>query len=292
MSEERGSEHNEEPEAADEAGRKPDLEFEPSGFVVTHEHKRFEEICEDARRYRYVVLYTGEAGAGKTYSGTHYSSWDLVESLSSQYAYILDPPKEVFTRRTAYFSAVPASSPKTVSNMVENSRNLLSWLVDVAIERDGWEGTTSLESSAADRTELLIVDEAQFLQNQALERLRYEYDRGNFGLILMSMPGFENVLARYKQFHSRVGDVYKVKPLDPDSVGQILRRPDLLGTNLTSKALPTEIVPAVFNATQGNFRKIKMLVQRVELILEMNQAEVATTATVMGASSQLLPGLD
>ena len=271
--------------------KRTDLQFQPSGFIVTHEHRRFMEICKDARRYRYVVLYTGEAGTGKTYSGTRYSSWDLVQSLSSQYAYILNPPQEVATRRTAYFSAPPGSTAKTVSNMVENSRNLLSWLVDIATEQSH-DGEVSLETAAADRTELLIVDEAQFLQNKAMERLRYEYDRGNFGLVLMSMPGFENVLARYKQFHSRVGDVCQLQPLDIDSVGQILCRPDLLNTNLTTQAVPDEVIPVIFNATQGNFRRLKMLMQRVEIIMGFNRVEVATRDIVRGAISQLLPGLD
>jgi hypothetical protein len=100
------------------------------------------------------------------------------------------------------------------------------------------------------------------------------------------------ILARYKQFHSRVGDVYKFTPLGDDSVRQVLARPDLLGTDLTAETFPEAVVPAVITATQGNFRKIKMLVRRVERILALNQMEVATPHVVRTANGQLLPGLD
>lgn len=210
--------------------RRFELKFESTGFIVTHEHVLFEDVCEDVRRYRYVALCVGGAGVGKTHSGKRYSSWDLVEPLASRYAH---------------------------------------------------------------RTELLIVDEAQFLQkNDALEQLRYEYDRNNFGLILMGMPGLDKILARYKQFHSRIGQVYKFKPLEPDAVKQVLSRPDLLGTGLGGQAFPEEVLPAVMNATQGNFRKLKMLVQRVERILEINRMDVATSHLVWAANTQLLPGQD
>ena len=267
--------------------RQFELKFDPQGFIVTHEHVLFEDVCEDVRRYRYVALCVGGAGVGKTHSGRRYSSWDLVEPLSSRYTHILDPPPEIASRRAAYFSAPPASTQKMIRastqkmirSQVESSRNLLSWLVDVSLSDDDTDASQVLRD-VEDRTELLIVDEAQFLKNDALEQLRYEYDRNNFGLILMGMPGLNKILARYKQFHSRIGQVYKFKPLGPDSVIHVLSRPELLGTSLGAQAFPEEVLPAIMNATQGNFRKLKMLVQRVERILEINHMEVATSHLV------------
>lgn len=258
----------------------------PTWFVDTKQHRRLEEACEDARRYGYVLLCVGEAGVGKTFSARRLSSWDLVESPSGRRAHILNPPPEMARRRTAYWCAPPASTPKMVTGEVERARNLLSWMVDLSLTHQG----NSLGAEVADdRTELLIVDEAQFLKNTALEQLRYLYDRGNFGLVLMGMPGCDKILERCEQFNSRIGHVHPYRPLEEEAVWGLLQTPIILGTNLKAEAFAEECLSPIMSATQGNFRRIVKLVQRIERILEINNREIANAAVVRKAASQLKP---
>jgi len=64
------------------------------------------------------------------------------------------------------------------------------------------------------RTQLLIVDEADRLKTAGLVQVRDYFDRRDIGLILIGMLGFERQLARYPQLYSRIGFAHHYLPLD------------------------------------------------------------------------------
>ncbi len=87
----------------------------------------------------------------------------------------------------------PSNSPSAIAGEIERRGSLVSWLVDAP----GRNGRSKEPSEIPDRTQLLIVDEANRLKLTALEQLRDMYDRDGFGLVPLGMPGLEKSLARY-----------------------------------------------------------------------------------------------
>ena len=141
-----------------------------------------------------------------------------------------------------------------------------------------------------DRTELLIVDEAQFLKNNALEQLRNLYDRDRFGLVLIGMPGLDRTLTRYQQLYSRIGFLYRYKSLDAARVRDILKQPSVFGVDLGAEAFSEEAIAGMIRHSEGNFRTLEKLTQRVESILEINKRTVADAEVVQLARQQILLG--
>lgn len=58
--------------------------FSPrSVFAETVEYRRFVQVCEAARRYRYISVCVGASGVGKTSAARHYAQWEYFEPLLS-----------------------------------------------------------------------------------------------------------------------------------------------------------------------------------------------------------------
>lgn len=272
------------------ADKQPErVDFEADGFAVTGEHRRFAEFCEDRRRYRDIGLCVGLPGVGKTASAKRYARWDILGPFFNRYSYAQTAPAEAASCHTVYYVAPPANTPKSVTAEIERGRNQLSWLVDVARADHGDRPEGGL-LGVEERTELVIVDEAQFLKNTALEQLRYLYDRDGFGLVLVGMPGFDKALVRYPQFYSRVGFLHKYDPLEADPVRQLLRNPSVFGVGLGPGAFSDQAADAMIRHSGGVFRTLIKLALAVERILEINEEEFVDDVVVQLAREHILLG--
>src|SRR5438552_399623 len=172
-------------------------------FIVTKEHRRFAEFCDACRRERYIGLCHGSPGVGKTLSANYYSK-RTADSPNAGFPILYTPPV--------------ANNPKQIAKDVKRLRDAGRYRGRV--ERTREEGR--LMWPPPDRTELLIVDEADRLKMAGLEQLRDIYDRGGLGLVLIGMPGLEKRLARYPQLYSRVGFVHGFRPLSAAEMHFIL----------------------------------------------------------------------
>src|SRR5437868_7891776 len=198
-------------------------------FASTKEYRRFGEFCDACRKYRYIGLCHGVPGAGKTRSAQEYASWDAVSPLLPEQLFTLAgrnhfdgnfPHKpfaslvapsftEIVPCRTVYYTAPVSASAGRIEREVMALSAALSYLVEAAEQASRGKDDFLLAYRLPERTELVIVDEADRLKMVGLEQLRDLYDRGRFGLVLIGMPGLEKRLARYPQLYSRVGFVHQ-----------------------------------------------------------------------------------
>ena len=120
--------------------------------------------------------------------------------------------------------------------------------------------------------ELLIVDEANRLKDAGLELICDFADRGEFGLVLLGMPGLEKRLMRASQLYSRIGFAQEMESLPDDGTRDFLEkrwshRVKAYSDDFTDK----EAVAAILRIMRGNIRLIERLMMQVEHILVANQ---------------------
>jgi len=118
-------------------------------------------------------------------------------------------------------------------------------------------------------------------------------DRGEFGLVLLGMPGLEKRLMRAPQLYSRAGFAHEMEPLSDDETHDFLEkrwshRVKAYSDDFTDK----EAVAAILRITRGNIRLIERLMLQVEHVLVANQLQIVTKEVVETARQNLIIGPD
>jgi DNA transposition AAA+ family ATPase len=262
-------------------------------FVETQEYRRFAEFCEACRQYRYIGLCHGPPGVGKTLSAQHYARWTFVAPLIEPQRRIArdTPPPALADCRTLLYTPTVTATPRRLEIDLHSLQYRLKWAVQEALVSEGAAPRAAVEE-LPNRAELIIVDEADRLKFPVLEQLRDTYDRGQFGLVLIGMPGIEKRLARYAQFYSRVGFVHPFRPLSTDAMRLVLAYQwEQLGLRLNPDDFPTaEAMAAIIRITGGNFRLVHRLFSQLDRILQINRLQAITSEVVEAARQSLVIG--
>lgn len=268
-----------------------DQKEEPSpGFITTKEYRRFAEFCDACRRYRYIGLCYGPPGVGKTLSARHYAHWSLWEPMLDLF-YTSEPSlEEVLACHTLLYTPPVVNTPRIIDKALSTLNTNLRYLQVNVIEKNN--GNIDQVPESGQAISLIIVDESDRLKMAGLEHMRDRYDREQFGLVLIGMPGIEKRLSRYPQFYSRVGFVHQFRPLSKEEVHFILENKwDQLGVKLQPNDFTdTEAIATVIRITGGNFRLIHRLCTQIERILRINDLHLVTKEVVEAAREQLVIG--
>ena len=225
----------------------------------------------------------------KTLSARHYAQWDALEPRLREWYWAKAPAPDLLARATVVYTPTVVNAPTTIEKHLRFLCQSLTWAIDEAVYPDD---EVSRQRPNHNRTELIIVDEADRLKMQSLEQLRDLYDRSNVGLILIGMPGIEKQLARYPQLYSRVGFVHQYRTLSAEEMRFILAHKwERLGLTLAPDDFTdAEAMAAIARVTGGNFRLIQRLFTQIERILQINELGLITKEVVETARENLVIG--
>lgn len=255
-------------------------------FLVTKQYRLFVEFCTACRRDKYIGICYGPPGVGKTLSARHYSRWNDIGQLdpfSEKSLYTA----ELSDKKTIFYTAQVSNSPKRLDDGLDDCLFKLRAAMFYGDDNKN-------QDEINDGCELMIVDEADRLSLQSLEHLRDKYDQGDFGLIIIGMPGLERKMARYPQFYSRVGFAHAYNPLSDEEMEFVLKHHwEKLGLSLRlDDFTDKEAVSSVIRATTGNFRLVNRLFSQIKRIMAINDLSSISKEVVESARRCLVIGVN
>lgn len=283
----------------------------PPGFVATKSYRRFAEMCDACRRARAVGLSYGPPGTGKTESAKQYAQWGLFKpylpeslitftgrsAMDGMYPYrpftFASAPLDVPIQqcRTVFYTPPVSASVARLEKELLTLFAAFSYLVEAATRRHQGKEEFLVTSRFSHLIELLLVDEANRLKDAGFELVRDLSDRGEFGLVLLGMPGLERRVARAPQLYSRVGFAYEMEPLSDGEMCDYLEKRWNHRVNPSSEDFTDkEAIAAIVRITRGNIRLIERLMMQVEHILVANHTQVVTAEVVETAHQNLIIG--
>lgn len=254
-------------------------------FLETVEYRRFVQVCEATRRYRYISVCVGASGVGKTKAAQRYAQWDLFGPLLSAQGMVVPPSfaEDSPIPRTAFYTPRATATPKGI----EQDLVLLQWGMQMIADAARSRSQETQPRSAALRpgaVDLLVVDEVDRCSHISLEVLRDLFDRYPVGLVLLSRTDRVRQLLNQHPVAARVGVLHEFCALGSSDAGLfITQQVHSLGLSLEEQALE-----AFIQKTGGNLRKISLVLAHLDAMAARHGAFTVTVNELEEAVARLL----
>ncbi len=259
----------------------------PSFFQMTAQYRRFAEICNKSQNEKFIALFYGRTGLGKTESAYHYAAWRVVEPLLDRSAAARRLPPSIVHSSAAIFTPDVGATPTRVQSNIATLRNRFDELVD---QSANWYSLDTGPFRPHKYLKLLIVDEADRLKLGALEVIRDLYDRTPLSVLLIGSPGIERRLRRsgYGQLHSRFTLAYEIQALTTNEMRSFITQ-KWIETNLPCTA-DDAVSAAIMRISNGNLRVLHRIFNEIKRLQKINCFQAITPDIVEVARKGLLLG--
>jgi DNA transposition AAA+ family ATPase len=231
-------------------------------FIETMTAKIILEKCQEADEKRELALLYGPAGMGKTFAIEEFI--DRIEKQASP-----DKPEAL------YVTAHSASTAKSL---------MAALCLQAGIPQRGTAAALAenLVRKLEGRHTLIMVDESNHLDIEAMELLRFIYDKGRLGVVLIGTLRLYDIFtdgsrpaSELEQLWSRVGICELLPGLTEYEARQIVQRE--LGR------LPEPTIKQILHQAGNSMRRLTKLLERLKELKELNNDhELDELITVSG----------
>lgn len=259
----------------------------PSLFQMTSQYRRFAEICNKSQSSKFISLFYGRTGLGKTECAYFYSNWREIEPLLNRPAGARRLPISMVHGSTIVYTPDVGATPKRVASGIAILRNSFEELVDQAAS---WHRFDTGPFNPHKYLKLLIIDEADRLKAGALEVIRDLYDRGPLSVLLIGSPGIDRRLRRtgYGQLHSRFTFAYEIQPLSSAETKEFISRK--WGELALPLSVDDGVSLAISRIAAGNLRILHRIFAEIKRLQKLNSLSQVTPDVVEIARRGLLLG--
>jgi DNA transposition AAA+ family ATPase len=263
------------------------IEKSSTRFLLTSQYRIFAEMCNKSQKDKFISLFYGKTGLGKTESALHYSNWRVVEPLLERPAAVRRIPTPIIHCSAAVLTPDVNVSPTKLKTSIRALRNRFDELVEQAT---CWHQLDTGAFYPHKFLKLLIIDEADRLRPQALEIVRELYEKTNLSIMLIGSPGIERRLRRsgYGQLHARFNLAHEMQALSDDEMKLFISQKWLeLKLPLTAD---DGVSGAIMRISNGNFRVLQRIFAEIERLQKLNCLPMITPDLVEVARKGLLLG--
>ncbi len=227
--------------------------------VETDALKIMTNAIDTAHTDRDIALIVGDAGAGKSKAAQYYEQHNPTTTI--------------------YLNIVSGTNRRTLINDI--ARHLSLDTVRVPQQTLIHE----ISDTLAGRDMVVILDEADYLKNDALEfTRRLVYDLGQSGLVLIGLPRLKGIIQNLKNDHrqleSRIGIYLPMEGLTQKDAKKVAAA---VWPNVDD-----EVISAIYKISQTDIRQFTKIIERVQNTMAVNKLKEPTLEAVETAAKRII----